>query len=81
MRVLVKSFTDAALEKRDYSNCMEISIDEEYVFSVYDGEPEDANLSRDFNDCWSIPKLMKMAYDAGKLDDDFEITHVEVDEI
>ncbi len=50
-----------------------IEVDGEEVFEAYDGEPEDSNLSRDFNAIYSIPDLMKRAYEAGKAGETFEI--------
>ena len=79
MKVTVKSFTDKALEERDYRDVLEILIDGKNSFSVFDGEPEDANLGRDFSDCWSIPGLMQVAFSAGKNGEDFEIEEIEVD--
>ena len=32
----------------------------------HEGEPEDNSLGRDLNDAYSIPDLVKMAYEAGK---------------
>jgi hypothetical protein len=48
--------------------------------SFCDGEPEDANLNRDFNDCYKIIKLMKEAYEAGKNGEDFKIETIEIDD-
>ena len=81
MKVTVISPTDKAKEKRDDRDYIEIYINGEIVFSAYDGEKEDATLSRDFNDCWSIPNLMKRAYEAGKKGDSLEISNEEEDEI
>lgn len=65
MILKVFSLTDDAMEMRELCNMMHIEMDGNFVFSVYDGEPEDNNLRRNFNDCWNIPELMKFAYDAG----------------
>jgi len=81
MKIKVLSLTEEAFEKRDYNNIMEILVDDKRVFCVYDGEPEDANLSRDFNDCYVIPDLMKMAHKAGISGETFEIEYLKVDEI
>uniref|UniRef100_A0A6M3KYB0 Uncharacterized protein n=1 Tax=viral metagenome TaxID=1070528 RepID=A0A6M3KYB0_9ZZZZ len=80
MKVTVKSLTDEEFERRDYRDALEIYIDGKVRFSVYDGEPEDANLSRDFNDCWNISELMKTAFLAGKNGEEFEIEILRVDE-
>jgi hypothetical protein len=71
MKIEVMSLSDKGLEYRDYKNILTILIDGVEWFSVMDGEPEDSNLSRDFNDCWNIPDLMKKAYEAGNV---FEIS-------
>ena len=73
MRVILGSLTEEAQKERDYRNAMEISVDGKRVFSAWDGEPEDATLARDFNDCWSIPELMEQAYSAGVANDTFSI--------
>ena len=66
MKITEISRSQELLEKCDWRNCLTIKINDEDAFQVCDGEPEDANLSRDFSDCWRIVKLMKMAYEAGK---------------
>ena len=81
MKIKVLSLTEEAFEKRDYRNVMKILVNDKSVFCVYDGEPEDANLNRDFNDCYTIPILMEMAYKAGDLGEIFEIEYLKVDEI
>lgn len=63
--------SEQELEENDYRNRLEIHVSfdspsvssETLVFN--DGEPEDATLNRDFNDCYSIVKLLKLAYEAG----------------
>ncbi len=45
---------------------LEIMVNGESGFSVYDGEPEDNNLGRNFSDCFQIKNLLKIAYEAGK---------------
>lgn len=57
----------------DYRNALKIEIDGKRVFSVCDGQPEDSNLSRAFNDCYSIPDLLKRAYEAGKNGESYEV--------
>ena len=66
MVVKLISRSKSNLSEHDYRDKMVIEVDGKDVFEVYDGEPEDSNLGRDFSDCFKIPKLMKMAYDAGK---------------
>jgi hypothetical protein len=66
-------------DKDDYRSAYDIKIDGEEVFSIWEGEPEDATLSRDMNDVYSIPSLMQRAYDAGKAGESFTIVNSEVD--
>jgi hypothetical protein len=81
MKVVIKTLNDEAQERRDYSDCMAIEIDGIRVFEVYDGEPEDNNLGRNFGDCYTLDKLINLAHTAGKSGSELEITKVEVDEI
>lgn len=57
---------------------MRIKIDDKKVFSVSDGESEDNTLSRNFNDCYSIPKLLQQAFEAGKNGEQFSIESVDL---
>lgn len=81
MKVDVRSLTDEGQAKRDYRDVYTIIIDGKEVFSVWDGEPEDANLSRDFNDVLKIPDLMKRAYLAGLKGEGFSTVVEKVDDI
>ena len=74
MKIEILSRSPEDLEEMDYSDGLEIKIDGKKVFSVYDGEPEDSNLMRSFNDCLKIGELLRIAYDAGKKGEKFEIT-------
>ena len=78
MKVIQMSLTDEEIEERDYRDYLTISIDGKKSFSVSDGEPEDATLARDFNDCWGIVDLMKKAYDAGVKGEAFSIERLRV---
>ena len=80
MEVKIISLTEEGQERQDYRNMLKIEIDGERVFSVYDGEPEDANLNRDFNDCWNIPTLMRLAHKAGIAGESITFADIEVDE-
>ena len=44
-----------------------------------EGEPEDANMGRDFADIVNIDDLVKMAYEAGKNGELLEIDHKNYD--
>jgi len=66
--MVVKSISrsESNFSERDCRDKLVIKVNGKEVFEVSDGEPEDSNLSRDFSDCFKIPELMQMAYDAGK---------------
>jgi len=81
MKVTLKSLTDKGQERRDYGDIIEIHINGKYKFGVHDGEPEDNNLSRNFNDCWRIPQLMREAYEDGKNGEEFIFEELEFDDI
>lgn len=80
MKINIKTLTQEAIKERDYRQMLVIDVDGERLhFS--DGEPEDANLHRDFADCWGILPLLKKVYEAGKRGEDLEILEEEVTEI
>lgn len=81
MNVVVIHRSEKEVEECDYRNAMEIEVDNITVFRAYDGEPEDSNLGRDFNDCYDVPKLMKMAYEAGKRGEAFNLTSIDSDAV
>ena len=69
------------ISAKDYRYTLTIDIDGRKAFRVSDGEPEDATLNRDFNDCYQVANLMRRAHEAGARGEPFEIEKVEVDEI
>ena len=73
MRIKIVKRDEKYLERYDYRNFLRIEINDKKEFEVMDGEPEDSNLSRDFNDCLKIIDLMKMAFNAGKNGEKFEL--------
>jgi len=81
MKITVKSLSPKGQERWYGRNGLDIYIDGKCWFSIWEGEPEDMTLWRDLRDCYKIPELMRRAYDAGKMDDDFEIENVEVDDL
>lgn len=66
--VVVKqlSRSEEVIESYDYRDELVIEIDGHRRFTVRDGEPEDSNLGRGFNDCYNIIGLMEEAYKLGK---------------
>jgi len=81
MKIEEISLSDEGLTATDYSDTLNIKIDGVQVFSVCDGEPEDNNLSRNFNDCWDIVKLMRRAYEAGVSQEGFSVDSTLTDEL
>jgi hypothetical protein len=77
MNIEVITRTEEEMCNCDYRQAFHIKINDKVVFQVWDGEPEDANLSRDFSDVYSIPELMREAYSAGKQGEDFKMVNVE----
>ncbi len=75
MKVKVLSRDEVQLEDNDFKDALEIHIDGEKKFEVWDGEVEDANLGRDFADCFNIPTLMRLAYEAGKKGEEFSLVN------
>lgn len=45
-----------------------------------DGEVEDANLSRDFNDVYDIPQMLIEAYEAGRRGESLDVVERELEE-
>ena len=64
-------------EWRDY---FDVDVDGNHVFGVGDGEPEDSNLGRNFNDVFKLPDLMRMAYEAGQRGEELTFEREDVDE-
>lgn len=81
MKIEVISLTDEAIEKREYRNALVIRVNGVDQLSFIDGEPEDANLSRDFSDCFNIITLIEEAYNAGRHGEKLDIDIEEVEEI
>lgn len=59
---------------------LEIAIDYKTHILFRDGEPEDSNISRDFNDVMKITDFMKLAYEAGVRGESFEVEIINVEE-
>jgi len=66
MKLKVITESEKFKEDNDYRRFFVIKVDGKEKVNFLDGEPEDANISRDFNDIFSIPNLMLSAYEAGK---------------
>lgn len=80
MKVEVFTSSEKFSDAHDYRKFLEIRIDGKKAFRFLDGEPEDANLSRDFNAVFGIADAMKSAYEAGKRGDEFVLTETDCDD-
>ena len=74
MRVVVTKTTSEDMMHES----LEININEKTKFHVSHSEesPEDNTLYRNFADCHDIPRLLEMAYMAGKSGEEFELEYV-----
>lgn len=81
MKIKETTLSEKGLNDNDYRNFLKIEVDGKAEVSFYDGEPEDANLSRDFSDCHAITVLMQKAFEAGKNGEEFDLECVEADEL
>lgn len=79
----IKTFHDDGAPYYERDNFILVATndqDQSRSFSIGSGEPEDMYLFRDLSDALDVPELMKMAYEAGKAGEDFEIEAVESEE-
>lgn len=70
----LKYVEKTAMDESDYRSAVVISFGDKSL-SFYDGEPEDANLSRDFSDIYHISSLIDLAYEAGKKGEEIEFIY------
>jgi hypothetical protein len=61
------------------SLAIEINGQEEFHVSDSFDSPEDNTLGRSFSNCYNIPSLMKMAYEAGKAGEPIVVETVDVE--
>ncbi len=80
MKLKVITLTEEEMINRDYCSMYALEIDDQKVFCVHDGEPEDNTLSRNFSDVYSLANLLQKAYNAGKNNEPLEIVSAEVSE-
>ncbi|MDQ0174413.1 hypothetical protein [Bacillus chungangensis] len=66
------------IDEDEMREALTIQVNGKTLFNVFDGEPEDRLLMRDFNDCYNIVDLMRLAYQAGRDGEGF--SHEIIDE-
>lgn len=75
VEILTRSEKD--LEKFDYRDRLQITLDGDTMFDVRDGEAEDNNLGRNFDDCSNIVNMMKLAHRSGVKGEALQVIHSE----
>jgi len=81
MQITIHTPSEKLSDEFDYRRFFKIKDDTgKVIFKAMEGEPEDAVLARDFNDVYRIPELMRLAYDAGKAGEPFNVLKHEDDE-
>lgn len=81
MQVTVLSFSNKLLKQENYRNGYAIKTDKNVNLKFIEGEPEDASISRDYNDVFKITDLIEVAYQAGMNKEKIEIIYKETDDI
>lgn len=79
MKLEIKTASENYLEENDYRGLLIIETDKNKI-KFFDGEPEDNNLSRNFNACYKIKNLIEEAYQAGKNGEELSVTKSELDD-
>ncbi|KKL45057.1 hypothetical protein LCGC14_2359510 [marine sediment metagenome] len=72
--------TERELARRGYRDTVEIKIDGSTVLEFPDGEPEDNNMSRNFNDIYGIVNVLKQVHAAGVAGESLAVIFEEVGE-
>ena len=74
------SLTEEEMERRDYRDALQIKIDGSIALQFHDGEPEDNNTGRNFNDIYSIIHVLKQVHAAGAAGESLAVIFEEVGE-
>ena len=83
MKITTISSSDKFLEENDWRSHFSLEVETEAntsKISFTEGEPEDNNLGRNFNDVYSIEELLEMAHTAGKNGEALEFENKTVDD-
>ena len=71
VKIFEQDSTD--LDECEFDNYLKIEVNGKVAFSVIEGRPDDNYLHKNFKDCYQIPTLMKMAYEAGFRKEEFKV--------
>ena len=80
MKLVIKTLSEEAVNNRDGRNAIEFYVNNHLRMSFWEGEPEDANLSRDFSDIRGIVGFAKKVYEAGKDGEALDISYQIMDD-
>lgn len=80
MKIIKTTNSEKFSEKHGYRRFLKIKINGKEEVNFIDGEPEDANLSKHFSDCYSIISMMKKAHKAGVDGEEFIVTERIIDD-
>lgn len=80
MQVKIETFSEKGSADFDYRGYYKIEVGD-IKMRFLDGEPEDANLNRDFGDVYRIEDAIKIAYEAGKNGEELVFESKEVDNL
>ncbi len=78
MKVEVSSLPNRELRDYDDKDVVEVRVDDSLIWQVYDDDPKLANLNHSFKDCRRVDALMRLAFDAGKRGEKFELIKEQV---
>ena len=81
MQVKVITLSEKGFEDNEWQGWIKIVVDGERALSFSDGEPEDNNLGRNFNDVYNIAAMMRKAHASGRAGEEFSLENEKVDEI
>lgn len=76
--VVFKAISSTEDDCFDYREAYKIEADNGVSASFMDGEPEDANISRDFNDVYQIQYLIERANQLGLEGKTVTIEHLDI---
>ena len=80
MHIRIGTRSENALEKNEYRDIYSLSIDNEDILYFADGEPEDNDMRRNFNDVYQIDEVIKVVYKAGLRGEELNLDFFSIEE-
>lgn len=65
-------------ENKDNAEFVQIKFDGRQQFYVFDGEPEDNKLDKNFAQCFMIKNMLEKVYDAGLRSEPVEFIYIKI---